>query len=233
MDVWKFLPNYFKSYRGIYKSKMAIPSRLCCQPFLRQHLWSHTRNHCILPCLYSHHAFVGWKESMAIPSHPHPIRQCRNVALRYSHALSDAYPMGNLPRTILMPSSSKQYHSVCNHSQFTCPRFKLHSFGFNQNNRENLCFNRFIFSNYWRDSFGRQLQQFSSHARTMFKCNARRGKRFGYQSRIQEYGSAAAKEAGSGPLSPDSTQFKCYIDHLRKEHQSILDTLQVCFQSHI
>lgn len=47
-----------------------------------------------------------------------------------------------------------------------------------------------------------------------------------YACRTQGFGTAAGRETGD-PLSPDSAQFRCYIDHLTNEHKSVSETLQI------
>eukprot|EP00057_Strongylocentrotus_purpuratus_P035159 XP_797931.2 PREDICTED: peptide chain release factor 1-like, mitochondrial [Strongylocentrotus purpuratus] len=43
--------------------------------------------------------------------------------------------------------------------------------------------------------------------------------------RMQAYGSSAGNKTGD-PLSPKSPEFRCYMDHLTKEHQAISESLQ-------
>ncbi|XP_063957371.1 peptide chain release factor 1-like, mitochondrial isoform X2 [Lytechinus pictus] len=44
--------------------------------------------------------------------------------------------------------------------------------------------------------------------------------------RVQRYGSSAVGNETGDPLSPKSPQFRCYMDHLRNEHQAISERLQ-------
>ena len=216
-------------------TKMAITSRLCCQPFLCQHLWNHTRSHCIIPSV---HVLSVRRESSQ------NLHTC--TSLQITPVKSQR----------MMMCSQKLLHSVLNdkgcvlsrsliplnrnlsQSQLLCNKYEppntmqsnVHNFGSALKHARNFSNNHSV---HGRDNFGRIWYQFSGHNRCMIGCYD--FKRFGYHSSTWKcfgrrlYGTAATKETGD-PLSPDSAPFKCYIEHLRKEHQTISDTLQVCFQ---
>ena len=216
-------------------TKMAMTSRLCCQPFLCQHLWNHTRSHCIIPSV---HALSVRRESsqnlhtctslQITPVKSQRIMMCSQKLLH--SVLKD--------RGCVLSRSLIPLNRNLSQSQLLCNKYEppntmqsnVHNFGSALKHARNFPNH---YSVHGRDNFERTWYHFSAHNRCIFSCYD--FKRFGYHSSTWKcygrrlYGTAATNETGD-PLSPDSAPFKCYIEHLRKEHQAISDTLQVCFQ---